>query len=391
MKTSQNGIDLIKRFEGLELESYQDIAGIWTIGYGHTGPEVGPDQRLSNQEAEALLRHDLVSREKAVSRLTRVKINQNEFDALISFVYNVGIGAYERSTARRRLNKEDRLGAADALTWFNKATVNGVLREVLGLSRRRAAEKALFITPTEALSSRPENVNDSGRVTPIEDPPRRGSISDSRTIQGATVAGGAGVAASNMGRDASEELDEMETSIEQGGMPVGHGHNNSHAPGSDQDDDADTHEPDTHDDDDGSTEPGDPIDDETSDGSEDNQGLEIPDLEGETDQTPPENQDDTSDPSPDSETPTADDATDTSDETPDVNTETEGSSSNIESAESEGEATGTVVEVPGTPPPAKHQRHEADAQIQFALMIVIILAVLYILFARIDDWFKFRR
>jgi len=188
MKTSQAGIDLIKRFEGLELESYQDIAGIWTIGYGHTGPEVGPDQRLSAREAEALLRHDLVSREKSVSRLTRVGINQNEFDALVSFVYNVGIGAYERSTARRRLNRGDRMGAADALTWFNKATVNGVLREVLGLSRRRSAEKALFLTPTEDLTARPENINDNGRITPVEDPPRRGTIGDSRTIQGATVA-----------------------------------------------------------------------------------------------------------------------------------------------------------------------------------------------------------
>ena len=115
MKTSQNGIDLIKRFEGLELESYRDIAGIWTIGYGHTGPEVGIDQHISEQEAEALLRHDLVSREKAVSGLVNVPLNQFEFDALVSFVYNVGIGAFTRSTARRRLNKGDREGAADAL------------------------------------------------------------------------------------------------------------------------------------------------------------------------------------------------------------------------------------------------------------------------------------
>jgi len=118
MKTSQAGIDIIKRFEGLELESYQDIAGIWTIGYGHTGPEVEAGQSISAREAEALLRHDLTSREKAVSRLTRVALNQNEFDALVSFIYNVGAGAYERSPARRRLNRGDRMGAADALTWL---------------------------------------------------------------------------------------------------------------------------------------------------------------------------------------------------------------------------------------------------------------------------------
>ena len=83
---------------------------------------------------EALLRKDLKPREDAARDLTSVKLNQNEFDALVSFIYNVGVDAYRRSTARRRLNRNDRLGAADALTWWNKATVGGVLRQIAGLT-----------------------------------------------------------------------------------------------------------------------------------------------------------------------------------------------------------------------------------------------------------------
>lgn len=156
LKTSVNGIAHLKRFEGLELEAYQDIAGVWTIGYGQTGAYppgfrlagfVKAGDTVSEEEADTLLRVDLASREKAVERLVTVDLNQNEFDALVSFVYNVGVEAFRMSTALRRLNNGKREAAAEALTWWNKATVNGVLREVLGLTRRRAAEKALFLTP----------------------------------------------------------------------------------------------------------------------------------------------------------------------------------------------------------------------------------------------------
>ncbi|MEL6790170.1 MAG: glycoside hydrolase family protein [Pseudomonadota bacterium] len=351
MRTSQSGIDLIKRFEGLELESYQDIAGIWTIGYGHTGPEVGPDQRLSAAEAEALLRHDLVSREKAVSRLTRVPLNQNEFDALVSFVYNVGETAYSRSTARRRLNAENRMGAADALTWFNKATINGVLRPVDGLTRRRAAEKALFLTPVEPLASQPENIDENARVTPVEDGPRRGSIGDSRTMQGAAVAGGAGATAANMGRGASEELDELEHRIERGeGLSIEDMEETDTPEDADDGDDTETPadepaeadappETDASDDDTANDDSGDNTGDETDD---------LPDL------IDPIIEDDSGEPIPPLD------------------------------------GNGTVVEQPSNRP-AAHAKHDADAQIQLALMVIIILAVLYIVYARIDDWFKYRR
>jgi len=155
MKTSPAGLALIKRFEGLELEAYQDVAGVWTIGYGHTGPEVKPGLKWTEQVAEAALTRDVEWCEEAVASRLRVAINQNEFDALVSFVFNVGVGGESRpgfstSTALKRLNAGDRAGAADALTWWNKATINGVLTEVTGLTRRRAAERELFLKPVAA-------------------------------------------------------------------------------------------------------------------------------------------------------------------------------------------------------------------------------------------------
>ena len=99
MRTSENGVELIKRFEGLELEAYQDIAGIWTIGYGHTGSDVQPGMKISERDAEELLRRDLKPREQAVEGAVKVPLNQNEFDALVSFVYNVGAAAFRGSHA----------------------------------------------------------------------------------------------------------------------------------------------------------------------------------------------------------------------------------------------------------------------------------------------------
>ena len=217
MRTSENGVELIKRFEGLELEAYQDIAGIWTIGYGHTGPDVEPGMKISERDAEELLRRDLKPREQAVASAAKVPLNQNEFDALVSFVYNVGAAALRSSTALKRLNRGDRFGAAEALTWWNKATVGGVLREVLGLTRRRAMERALFLTPTVAPQVRdPEAIDENSRIPAVEDSPRRNSVAESRTVQGAAIAGGAGVASSSMGRNTADELDTIETNIETG-------------------------------------------------------------------------------------------------------------------------------------------------------------------------------
>lgn len=172
MKTSPAGISLIKRFEGLELESYQDIAGIWTIGYGHTGADVNPSSVWTEAVAEAALTRDLEFREEAIDRLVNAQLNQNEFDALVSFVYNVGVGSFKNSTALKRLNAGDRAGAAEALTWWDKATVDGVRRPVKGLTARRVAERDLFLRPVSpppviAMSDNEGCVNAPGKCVDI--------------------------------------------------------------------------------------------------------------------------------------------------------------------------------------------------------------------------------
>lgn len=147
MNISQTGLDLIKKFEGLRLEAYRDVAGIWTIGYGHTGDLAHEDSVITEAKAEWLLRQDVSWSERAVDDIVKVSLSQNEFDALVSLVFNIGVGNFQSSTCLRRLNNKDRNGAAMALQWFNKARIGGELQEVAGLVRRRAAEAELFLTP----------------------------------------------------------------------------------------------------------------------------------------------------------------------------------------------------------------------------------------------------
>ncbi len=167
LRISDAGLNLIMRFEGLELEAYQDIAGIWTIGFGHVSsmgpPDVTPGMRITAEEATQILRNDLRPYEDRVLEYVTVPLNQNEFDALVSFVYNTGSEAFRRSTALRRLNRGDRIGAEEALTWWNRATVGGVLREIVGLTRRRAAERALFLTP---VNDEADETSEDNELTP---------------------------------------------------------------------------------------------------------------------------------------------------------------------------------------------------------------------------------
>lgn len=135
------GLDLIKDFEGLRLNSYRDAVGVWTIGYGHTRT-AGPGQRITNAQATALLREDVANFENAVTRAVRVPITENQFAALVSFAYNVGSGALNSSTLLRRLNAGDTLGAADEFLRWNRA--GG--RVLAGLTRRRVAERELFLS-----------------------------------------------------------------------------------------------------------------------------------------------------------------------------------------------------------------------------------------------------
>ena len=142
MKTSQHGIDLIKQFEGCRLNAYLDAVGVPTIGYGHiSGVKMG--DKITQAQAEQLLKNDLVKYENGVNALTRYQFNQNEFDALVSFAYNLGVGNLTKLTAGQTRNKGQ---IADAMLLYNKAG-----GQVLsGLTKRRKKEKELFCTPVSA-------------------------------------------------------------------------------------------------------------------------------------------------------------------------------------------------------------------------------------------------
>jgi lysozyme len=142
MNISQNGIDLIKKFEGCVLFGYKDAVGVPTIGYGHTGGVI-VGQVISQAKAEELLKKDLQKFVNGVIACVDVPVNQNQFDALVSFSFNCGLGSLQKSTLLKKLNAKDYAGAAAEFTKWNKAG-GGILA---GLTRRRAAELALFVKP----------------------------------------------------------------------------------------------------------------------------------------------------------------------------------------------------------------------------------------------------
>lgn len=147
MHASANLISFLQAWEGVHLKAYQDIAGIWTIGIGHTEGFIegtfGENSEISMKQAEYLLAEDLKTREVLVNKLVEVELGQPQFDALLSFEFNTG--GLGRSTALKRLNYSDYEGAAEALTWWNKARVGSDLVTVHGLVRRREAEKEMFL------------------------------------------------------------------------------------------------------------------------------------------------------------------------------------------------------------------------------------------------------
>lgn len=131
----------IKTAEGLRLTAYLDGGGVWTIGYGHTGADVREGLTIPLSEAERLLTRDLRVAEGHVNDVVKVKLTQNQFDALVSFVYNVGGGAFRSSTLLKLLNAGDYEGAANQLLRWNKD--NG--KVVKGLTNRRHEERELFL------------------------------------------------------------------------------------------------------------------------------------------------------------------------------------------------------------------------------------------------------
>jgi lysozyme len=137
---SANGLSLTEQFEGFRLTAYQDQVGVWTIGYGHTGPDVTPGQTITMAEAQALLAQDVSSAAGCVNTVVAVKLTQQEFDALVDFVFNLGTGAFKGSTMLRDLNGEDFTSAAAQFDFWDRA--GGAV--VAGLLRRRQAEAALL-------------------------------------------------------------------------------------------------------------------------------------------------------------------------------------------------------------------------------------------------------
>lgn len=145
MNTSKTGIELIKKFEGCVLKSYKCPAGVWTIGYGHTSG-VKEGQTITKTQAEDYLKQDIRSSEVTVNNLVNVSLNQNQFDALVSFCYNLGSGNLKKSTLLKELNKGNYKEAAEQ---FDRWIYAGG-KKLTGLVRRRAAEKELFLKATDS-------------------------------------------------------------------------------------------------------------------------------------------------------------------------------------------------------------------------------------------------
>ena len=139
--TNAAGINLIQHFEGLRLTAYPDVIDVWTIGYGHTGPDVHPGLAITQAQADALLAQDLARFEQGVTALVKVPLNDNQFAALVSFSYNLGLGNLQQSTLLRLLNQGDYAGAAAQFPRWDRAGGH----EVAGLLTRRKAEQALFM------------------------------------------------------------------------------------------------------------------------------------------------------------------------------------------------------------------------------------------------------
>lgn len=147
MKMSSAGLDLVKSFEGLYTKAYRCPAGVWTIGYGHTGKVDGKSiysgMKITKAKATKLLASDMHVFEKGVEKLVKRKINQHQFDALVSFAFNVGLGNLQKSTLLKYVNQGKFTEAAGQFLLWNKA--NG--KVLSGLTRRRTAEKKLFLKP----------------------------------------------------------------------------------------------------------------------------------------------------------------------------------------------------------------------------------------------------
>lgn len=159
MKTGETGLNLIKAYEGLRLSAQAEpVPGgmpgdpesrQWTVGYGHKRT-ASSGMNVTEREASRLLGEDIQPIEDVIRATVRAPLNQNEHDALVSLIFNIGEDNFRRSTVLSKLNDGDKLGAAEAFERWSRARVDGKLVKLDGLVRRRAAEKSLFLMPTDA-------------------------------------------------------------------------------------------------------------------------------------------------------------------------------------------------------------------------------------------------
>ncbi|MBP6763480.1 MAG: lysozyme [Rubrivivax sp.] len=186
----QAAIDLIKSFEGIpdgdpntvNIDAYLCPAGVWTIGWGHALMDGGAQLKgaankararalypggITRAQAEALLAGDLIPRAASVSSLLKVPVDEGQFGALIALVFNIGAGNLQASTLLRKLNAGDVAGAAEQFLAWDKARVDGVLKPLAGLTRRRRAERAMFLGEDWRAAAAPAGVSRS-RAAPLE-------------------------------------------------------------------------------------------------------------------------------------------------------------------------------------------------------------------------------
>lgn len=187
MRTSDEGVRLIQLYEGLRLTSYVCPAGVLTIGYGHTSaagkPTVEPKMTITKDEATLILRSDLGRFERGVESLVKVDLTQHQFDALVSFAFNCGLGALKKSTLLKRVNAKrfDEV-PAEFMKW-----TRGGGRQLAGLVRRRRAEVEMWRSLTGIEP-------DGSRVQPDQPVASKG-IAHTKEANAAAVAGGASVVA----------------------------------------------------------------------------------------------------------------------------------------------------------------------------------------------------
>lgn len=166
MNISQNCLDIIKRWEGFKTDAYIDPVGIPTIGYGTirypNGQKVKLGDKLSEGEGEAFLKFEVDEMvENLKDSLDEIDLNQNQFDAIVSLCYNIGVGAFKGSTILKRLEAGDFQGASVAFEMWNKGTINGVKQELPGLTNRRRDERKLF-----------DKAGDEGQPIVVEESPQ---------------------------------------------------------------------------------------------------------------------------------------------------------------------------------------------------------------------------